>query len=69
VGRRQGRKHWVKMTETIIDSGGWSRETIMCGRAPDHIIAGKKPRVMFRVDNATFEFKSFRSGKYSLRSK
>jgi hypothetical protein len=47
------------MTETIIDSGGWSSETIMCGRAPDHIIAGGKPRVMFRVDNATFEFQSF----------
>ena len=50
--------NWVKMTETI-DSGGWSSETIMCGRAPDHIIAGERPRVMFRVDNATFEFKSF----------
>ena len=46
------------MTETI-DSGGWSSETIMCGRAPDHIIAGERPRVMFRVDNATFELKSF----------
>jgi hypothetical protein len=31
------------MTETIIDSGGWSSETIMCGRAPDHIIAREKP--------------------------
>jgi hypothetical protein len=46
------------MTETI-DSGGWSSETIICGGAPDHIIAPERLHVMFRVDNATFEFKSF----------
>ena len=31
----------------------------MCGRAHDYIISDERPRVMFRIDNATFEFMDF----------
>ena len=48
--------NWKKMAETI-DSGGWSSDIGACGRAPDHVISEPRPRVTFRVDNATFDFK------------
>lgn len=48
--------NWVKMAETI-DSGGWSSRVESCGREPDHVISEPRPRVTFRVDNATFEMK------------
>lgn len=47
---------WRKIAETL-DSGGWSTEDASCGRESDHVISEPRPRVMFRVDNATFEFR------------
>ncbi len=48
--------NWVKLHETV-DSGGWSSRVELCGREPDHIISEPRPRVVFRVDNATFEMR------------
>ncbi len=51
--------NWVKIAETV-DSGGWSEDYPgACGRPADHIITDARPRVMFRVDNASFEFRNF----------
>lgn len=50
--------NWIKIAETI-DSGGWSSRNEFCGRQADHVISEARPRVTFRVDNATFEFKEF----------
>jgi hypothetical protein len=48
---------WVKLAETV-DSGGWNHEFPgMCAKTADHIITEPRPRAMFRVDNATFDFK------------
>jgi hypothetical protein len=47
---------WSKIAETT-DSGGWSSRGESCGRESDHMISEPRPRVMFRVDNATFEFR------------
>jgi hypothetical protein len=49
--------NWVKIAETV-DSGGWSSRIEYCGREPDHVISEPRPRVVFRVDNVTFEFKN-----------
>ncbi|HXG07694.1 MAG TPA: hypothetical protein VNI77_10270 [Nitrososphaera sp.] len=48
---------WFKIDETV-DSGGWSSQVELCGRETDHIISEPRPRVIFRVDNATFEMKN-----------
>lgn len=50
--------NWVKVAETI-DGGGWSNDmaAFSCGIANDYIIE-PQPRAMFRVDNASFEFKN-----------
>lgn len=48
--------NWVKLGETV-DSGGWRSQVELCGREPDHIISEPRPRVTFRVDNATFEMR------------
>ena len=50
--------NWTKIAE-MIDGGGWSNRVESCGRELDHVISELRPRVMFRVDNATFEFKNF----------
>jgi hypothetical protein len=50
--------HWFKIAETV-DSGGWASDEGFCGRDPDHVISEQRPRVTFRVDNATFEFRDF----------
>lgn len=50
--------HWTKIAETT-DKGGWSSEETGCGRENDHVISEARPRVTFRVDNATFEFRDF----------
>lgn len=49
---------WSKIAETT-DVGGWSSNEGFCGRDPDHVISEQRPRVTFRVDNATFEFRDF----------
>ncbi|HEX7033322.1 MAG TPA: hypothetical protein VF172_10010 [Nitrososphaera sp.] len=49
--------NWFKLDETV-DSGGWSSQVELCGREPDHIISEPRPRVTFRVDNATFEMRN-----------
>ena len=49
--------NWVKIAETV-DSGGWSSRIEYCGREPDHVISEPRPRVVFRVDNVTFEFEN-----------
>lgn len=48
--------NWTKIAETT-DDGGWSSRKGFCGRNSDHVISETRPRVMFRVDNATFEFR------------
>ena len=48
--------NWVKIAEPT-DSGGWKSRGQYCGRESDHVISELRARVMFRVDNATFEFK------------
>lgn len=48
--------NWIKIAETT-DSGEWSSRGKSCGKESDHVISETRPRVMFRVDNATFEFK------------
>lgn len=48
--------NWIKIAETI-DSGGWKSRGESCGKESDHVISEPRPRVMFRVDNATFEFR------------
>ena len=48
--------NWLKIAETT-DSGGWNSRGESCGRESDHVMSEPRPRVMFRVDNATFEFK------------
>lgn len=50
--------NWVKIAETT-DNGGWSAKVGLCGREADHVISEPRPRVTFRIDNATFEFKDF----------
>lgn len=48
--------NWIKVAEAV-DNGGWSHEFPgMCAKASDHIMTESRPRAMFRVDNATFEF-------------
>ena len=50
--------NWAKLAETV-DSGGWHHEFPgMCAKPSDHIITEPRPRAMFRVDNATFDFKN-----------
>lgn len=48
--------NWTKIAETT-DDGGWSSREGFCGRDSDHVISETRPRVMFRVDNATFDFR------------
>jgi hypothetical protein len=48
--------NWIKIAETT-DDGGWSSREGFCGRDSDHVISEPRPRVTFRVDNATFEFR------------
>ena len=49
--------NWVKLAESV-DNGGWNHEFPgMCAKPGDHVISEPRPRAMFRVDNATFEFK------------
>jgi hypothetical protein len=48
--------NWTKMAETV-DDGGWSSRETACGREHDYVISEARPRVTFRVDNATFEFR------------
>jgi hypothetical protein len=49
--------NWSKIAEAI-DNGGWSHDYPgMCAKASDHVMTEPTPRTMFRVDNATFEFK------------
>jgi hypothetical protein len=57
---------WAKVAETI-DSGGWSSASGYCGREPDHVISEPRPRVVFRVDNATFEFKNLSVREIELK--
>jgi hypothetical protein len=38
-----------------------------CVRESDHMISELRPRVMFRVDNATFEFKDLSVREISVR--
>ncbi|HEX2014806.1 MAG TPA: hypothetical protein VLA68_06230, partial [Nitrososphaera sp.] len=50
--------HWVKIAETI-DSGNWNTDSPSnCGKTRDYVISEPRPRVLFRVDNASFEFKN-----------
>jgi hypothetical protein len=49
--------NWTKVAETT-DDDGWSSDVGYCGRETDHVISEPRPRVVFRVDNATFEFKN-----------
>jgi hypothetical protein len=50
--------NWAKVTE-VIDNGGWGHKFPgMCAKASDHVMTEPRPRSMFRVDNATFEFKN-----------
>jgi hypothetical protein len=49
--------NWIKAAETV-DSGGWASSESACGKSPDHVHAEPRPRVTYRIDNATFEFKN-----------
>jgi hypothetical protein len=49
--------NWVKVAD-IVDNGGWSHKYPgACAKPADYIITEPRPRAMFRVDNAEFEFK------------
>jgi hypothetical protein len=52
--------NWTLIAETI-DEGGWKNDmaSFTCGIADDYVITKGYPRAMFRVDNASFEFKNF----------
>jgi hypothetical protein len=54
---RSGYNDWLKIAETV-DNGGWASSASACGKSPDHVHSEPRPRVMFRIDNAMFEFKS-----------
>jgi hypothetical protein len=58
--------NWIKIAETT-DSGEWSSKVEYCSREPDHVISEPRPRVMFRVDNATFEFKNLSVRELELK--
>jgi hypothetical protein len=60
--------NWVKIGD-VVDNGGWSHEYPgMCGKASDHVMTEPRPRTMFRVDNATFEFKNFSVREIAARA-
>jgi hypothetical protein len=59
---------WAKVAETV-DSGGWAHEFPgTCAKQGDHIITEPRPRVLFRVDNADFEFKKFSVREIDVRA-
>lgn len=58
--------NWIKIAETS-DTGEWSGRTEYCGRESDHVISEPRPRVMFRVDNATFEFRDLSVREITLQ--
>lgn len=58
--------NWAKVAETV-DTGAWSSKVEYCGKESDHVISEPRPRVVFRVDNATFEFKNLSVREIELK--